>query len=130
MTYSVEYKITDIDAEIEKFLDRVPYVIHDNGTYAGILDALEDATVLLRHVKEERRKVNTSPEKKFKVKNIDRPDWREHPFMVIRDCRYEKTHDDGYWYWGSYDELITAYIEATELCNGLLVSTKEVEEIK
>ena len=63
----------------------------------------------------------------YKVKNIDHSDWAEHKYMVIRDCRDEQAPNDGWWYWGSYDDLTTAYNEAQELCNGLLVATSSVE---
>ena len=130
MTYSEENKIKDLEAEIKIFLKRVPYVIFNKVKYEGLRETLVYATELLLQVKEVMQEVITSPEKKYKVKNIDRPDWKEYQFMVIRDCRDEKAPNDGFWYWGSYDELVTAYIEAQELSNGLLVCTNEVEEIK
>lgn len=46
--------------------------------------------------------------------------------MVIRNCNDEVAPNDGFWFWGSYDSIETAYDEAKSLCNGLLVETKDV----
>jgi len=65
----------------------------------------------------------------YQVKNIDRADWKERRFMVIRDCRREQAPNDGYWFWGSYDDLATAHAVANSLGNGVLVETSNVESI-
>lgn len=66
----------------------------------------------------------------YNVKNIDHSDWKEHKYMVIRDCNDEKAPNDGFWYWGSYDDISVANREANELCNGVLVETSQVNSIK
>lgn len=65
---------------------------------------------------------------RIKVKNIDHSDWKDHKYMVIRDCRNETGSNYGFWYWGSYDNLSQAHQEAKELCNGVLVETKDVNK--
>ena len=65
----------------------------------------------------------------YNVKNIDHADYKNYTYMVIRDCNNEEAPNDGYWYWGSYNDLMTAYNEANSLCNGLLVETKDVVSV-
>ena len=71
----------------------------------------------------------------YKVNNIDRSDWKEYKYMVIRDCvddleeYYNGDEKFRYWYWGSYDDLGVAHNEASELCNGLLVETENVVKL-
>jgi len=62
------------------------------------------------------------------VKNVY-PTFSAHKYTVIRDCRNEKAPNDGYWYWGSYDNLTLAHEEANELCNGVLVESAEVNPV-
>jgi len=64
----------------------------------------------------------------YSVKNIDHEDWRKHPYMVIRDCRNEKAPNDGFWYYGSYDDVSIACNEANDIGNGVLVETSQVDE--
>ena len=65
----------------------------------------------------------------YQVKNIDNSNWREYKYMVIRDCSDEQAPNNGFWYWGSYNDLAVAHQEANELCNGVLVETVNVEPI-
>jgi len=60
---------------------------------------------------------------KFKVKNLPLS-WRNYKFMVIRDCG-----NNEYWYYGIYNELPIAHKAANEIGNGILVETKQVEQI-
>lgn len=66
---------------------------------------------------------------KYRVKNISHADWQSHGYMVIRDCNKEAAPNNGYWYWGCYDDLVIAYNAANRLDNGLVVETENVEAV-
>ena len=64
----------------------------------------------------------------YQVKNC--PNWvLNHKYTVIRDCRNEQAPNNGYWFYGSYDSLITAQEALHEINNGLIVESEEVEMV-
>jgi len=59
----------------------------------------------------------------YKVKNLP-ANYMIYPYAiytVIRDCG-----DDGYWYYGSYEDITTAHKAANEIGNGLIIETSKI----
>lgn len=62
--------------------------------------------------------------KKFKVYNTTTT-FTNYKYAVIRDCG-----EHGYWYYGAYNDLLTAQTVANDLCNGVVVETESIEPSK
>lgn len=64
----------------------------------------------------------------YKVHNVSEH-CKDYKFAVIRDCNNEPAPNNGYWYYGAYDNLEIAYSVANDLGNGLVVETSNIEAV-
>ena len=64
--------------------------------------------------------------KKYSVKNMSK-NYRNYKYTVVRDCNNEsKPEWQGFWYWGSYDDLELAQEACRESGNGFIVESENI----
>lgn len=60
----------------------------------------------------------------YKVNNLSGT-YANYKYVVIRDCT--KTNE-GFWYYGAYNNLVLAQQVAREIGNGLVVEPQDIEQ--
>ena len=58
----------------------------------------------------------------YKVNNLSAT-YANYKYVVIRDCTNE-----GYWYYGVYNDIVAAQQAAAEIDNGLVVEPQDIEQ--
>lgn len=61
----------------------------------------------------------------FKVNNLSET-YANYKYVVIRDCTET---NEGYWYYGAYNDIVAAYQIACAIGNGLIVESQDVEQV-
>ena len=70
----------------------------------------------------------------YQVNNMS-TDFCNYKYVVVRDCKEDvKTFYNGdktkrYWYWGSYNDLVTAQQACIECGNGFVVESENIEAL-
>jgi hypothetical protein len=57
----------------------------------------------------------------YKVNNLSET-YANYKYIVIRDCANE-----GYWYYGAYNDIVAAQQAAACISNGFIVEPKDIE---
>ena len=64
----------------------------------------------------------------YHVKNLNKH-YRDYKYVVVRDCTNERASHPGYYYWGVYNDLMTAQRACDECGNGFVVESENVEAL-
>ena len=64
----------------------------------------------------------------YYVKNLNKH-YRDYKYVVVRDCTNERAPHPGYYYWGVYNDLMTAQRACDECGNGFVVESENVEAL-
>lgn len=65
---------------------------------------------------------------KYYVNNMSQ-NYCNYKYVVVRDSTREPYLDNGYWYWGSYNDLILAQEACRECGNGIVVESENIVPI-
>lgn len=60
----------------------------------------------------------------YKVNNLSKT-FENYKYVVIRDCT---DTNEGYWYYGAYNDIVAAQQAAAEIGNGLVVEPQGIEQ--
>jgi hypothetical protein len=59
----------------------------------------------------------------YKVNNLS-GNWQDYKYIVIRDCT---DTNEGFWYYGAYNDVVAAQQAAACIGNGIIVESQDIE---